>query len=475
MNIGTIAIIGRANVGKSTLFNRLTYSRRALVHDQPGVTRDRIYGKVELEEGVFATLIDTAGYEENSEGKGEGFYQSIWKQALAAIEEADVLIFLLDGKEGVHPFDHELMNLIRRTDKRTIFAINKADTSEYHRNAFEFFQLGISEHLPISAAHNRGIDELKERIAGILEDSKPATGFVPPEEVIRVAIIGKPNTGKSSILNRIAGEERSLVSDIAGTTRDSVDMHITFDKRVYQIIDTAGVRRRTKIKDKVESLSVVKTFDNIEEADVVVCVVSTEEMITDQDAKILQAAVQRYKPVLLVVNKWDLIDEKTHQTMKDFEGAIRRKLQDCDFLPVLFTSCKINQRVHKILPEIARLYDASRCRVKTSVVNDLIEKAIAEHTPAFVKKFNKRLKLYFSAQIDTAPPTFVITCNIAEEMQDSYKRYLTRRLRNQLGFDNIPIKVIFKNKNEKKKKAEDKAAVSEGGAGKWSENSGLTV
>ncbi|MGE0172775.1 MAG: ribosome biogenesis GTPase Der [Oligoflexales bacterium] len=452
MNIGKIALVGRANVGKSTLFNRLTRSNKSLVYDTPGVTRDRVYGEVHFNESVCATVIDTGGYE-------AAFHADIikssdnvvWKQTEAALLGSDVIVMLFDGCFGVHPDDHKIIKLVKKTDKPVIYCVNKAEHPKSKDNKFDFYALGIGEPLFISASHNQGLVDLCERAESILKEAGQKSTADFPVDALKIAIIGKPNTGKSSILNRLTNEERALVSDVAGTTRDSLDTLISYNKKPYVIIDTAGIRRKTKIKDTIESMSVQKSLDAINRADVIINVVSAEEMVTDQDAKLINLATERFKPVLLVVNKWDLVEGKETHTMKELEADIRDKLKDSQFIPILFISCLHNKRVQKILTHVESLIEESNKRASTSQVNDIVHRAIQEHTPAFNKKFNKRLKLFYSTQVSTNPPTFVIKCNMADDIQVSYKRYLTHRIREALGFNTVPIRLLFRGKEAPKK------------------------
>ena len=351
-----------------------------------------------------------------------------------AIDEADVVVLLLDGKSGLHQHDHELVRHLEDKKKNVIFAVNKLDGLEKHANMFEFYALGLEEDLfPVSAAHNRGVYDLVEEIDKRLDDMGLRASKGDPRGATRVALIGRPNAGKSSVLNRITGSERALVSDVAGTTRDSVDTYYRYDNKDYVLIDTAGIRRKTKIDDKLESASVIRSLRVLDDADVVVLVIDAIEGITDQDARLAQLVIDRCKPLLLVVNKWDLVPDKDTHTSKRYSENVREKyLTDIKFIPIEYISCMTNQRVHNILSEIDRLSDLSKKRVPTAKVNEALEKAVNRHNPQVSKKFNKRIKFYYCTQVKHSPPTFVIMCNVAGEIQEAYKRYLTNRFREYL-------------------------------------------
>jgi GTPase len=449
---GMVALVGRPNVGKSTLFNLMTRSKNAIVDDMPGVTRDRLYGICSFEDENGFTVIDTGGFEKD-DFKYQPFSENlVWKQTEMAIDEADVVVLLLDGKSGLHQHDYELVRHLEDKKKNVIFAVNKLDGLEKHANMFEFYSLGLEEDLlPVSAAHNRGVYDLVEEIDKRLNDMGLRAKKGDPRGATRVALIGRPNAGKSSVLNRITGSERALVSEVAGTTRDSVDTYYRYENKDYVLIDTAGIRRKTKIDDKLESASVIRSLRVLDDADLVVLVIDAIEGITDQDARLAQLVIDRCKPLLLVVNKWDLVPDKNTHTSKMYSENVREKyLTDIKFIPIEYISCMTNQRVHNILREIDRLSDLSKKRVPTAKVNEALEKAVNKHNPQVSKKFNKRIKFYYCTQVKHTPPTFVIMCNVAGEIQEGYKRYLTNRFREYLGFDDIPIKILYRNKSEQK-------------------------
>ncbi len=459
---GIVAIIGRPNVGKSTLFNRLTGSNTALIDDRPGVTRDRLYGTVppchDDEPGYI--VIDTGGFE-TKDLYFQPFTQNIvWEQTEIAVNEADVVLMVFDGKSGLHPHDRQLVNYLKKKNKKVLYVVNKVDGIEKVTDTWDFFELGVDDLLKISAAHNRGVWDLREAIEAELASSERHHRKIQEAGAVKLAIVGRPNAGKSSILNRLVGENRALVSDVAGTTRDAVDTPLTYNKKPYVLVDTAGIRRKTKILDKIESLSVMRSLMTIERADVVALVITADEGITDQEARLASLAMSYHKPLLIIVNKWDLVPDKDTHTAKEYEEAIRHKLQDMSFIPVIFVSCLENQRVHKIMAVVERLAEAYQSRVSTARLNEVLHAAVQQHTPALMRTTNKRVKFYYATQVRTAPPTIVVKCNVAQEIQESYKRYLANRFRKELGFEEIPLNVVYRGKDEKKN--EDSALTRKG-------------
>lgn len=449
---GIVAIVGRPNVGKSTLFNKLTRSEAAIVHDRPGVTRDRIYGTVWLgddkEDGFM--VVDTGGFEKD-DFKFQPFADNIvWKQTEAAIEEADLVMLLLDGKSGIHPHDHELVRFLEKIQKPWMGVVNKVDGPEQSQAMWDFFELGVENLEKVSAAHNRGVGDLKEKVLETLRQIPDRDIYADSEGATKISIVGRPNAGKSSILNRIAGEERALVSPIAGTTRDCVDTPITFNGEKFVMIDTAGIRRKSKISDSVEALSVMRAIKAIERSDVVLLVLDALAGLTDQDMRLAQLAFERHRPVMFVINKWDLVPEKTANTSRDYTANIHRMLRTYAFAPVVFVSALENQRVHKLVALARDLAQQAGRRVETSKVNQALRAMVLEHNPALIKGKTKRVKFYFATQVAVSPPTIVIKSNVYNEIQESYIRYMTSRFRKVLGFEQVPIRLFFRPKNTEK-------------------------
>ncbi len=453
MIAGIVAIVGRPNVGKSTLFNKLTRTQQAIVDDRPGVTRDRIYGTVGSldDDDSGYILVDTGGFETD-----DLYYQPfssniVWQQTEQAIRDADLVLMVFDAKTGLHPHDRELVQFLKQLGKRVVYVVNKVDGNEQQSQALEFYELGIEKYHAVSAAHSRGIWEMSEEVEELLKEfGDLKTMKLREAGATRIALIGRPNAGKSSILNRMCGEERSLVSEIAGTTRDTIDTPLIYNKQPYLLLDTAGIRKKKKIFDKVEGMSVLRSLRAMDDADVVVLVLDALEGLSEQDCRLAQLAAAQFKPILIVVNKWDLVPEKETNTAKNYETNIRNKLQDMPFVPVLFASCLENQRIHKIMAKVEELTLAYGKRVSTSQINDCMQRAIQEHTPALVKKFNKRVKFYFATQVSSKPPTIVVKCNVADEIQESYKRYMIKRFRHELEFGDVPLRVFFRDKADEK-------------------------
>jgi len=449
---GIVAIVGRPNVGKSTIFNRLTKSNQAIIDDQPGVTRDRLYGIAESvdDDRPGYVVIDTGGFETKDHYFQPFKDNLVWQQTEHAIRESDMVVMVFDAKAGLHPHDRELIRLMHGLQKPMIALVNKVDGQEQQIHTLEFYELGLDSILTCSAAHNRGIWDLSDAIEQKLAKLHPVSQKEPDPDSIKVALIGRPNVGKSSILNRLTGEERAVVSEVAGTTRDPINTFLRYHNQSYEILDTAGVRRRSRIFEKLEGISVIRSLKAIEDADVVVLVIAADEGLADQDARLAALAISKYKPLLITVNKWDLHHEKHSNSSRDYERAIKLKLKDMAYIPVLFTSCTENQRVAKILDQVEKLAAAYHTRVTTAKLNDAVNKAVQEHTPALMRTTNKRVKFFYSTQVKAAPPTIVIKCNVAEEIQEAYKRYLANRLRQELGFHNIPIRLLFRGKDGEK-------------------------
>lgn len=435
-----VAIIGKPNVGKSSFFNYIVGQRISIVEDTPGVTRDRIYAETTWRDRNF-TLIDTGGIEPEKE---DIILSQMREQANIAIDLADVILFMTDIRQGVTASDMEIATMLRHAKKPIILVCNKSDKfGEPPAEIYEFYNLGIGEPHAISTANAIGIGDLLDEIYDKLP---PKSETEEDNEKIKVAIIGKPNVGKSSLLNRILGEERSIVSDVAGTTRDAIDSEYTNQFGEYVLIDTAGLRKKSKVNESIEKFSIMRTLLAIDRADVCLVLIDATEGVTDQDAKILGEAHERGKGIILVVNKWDEI-EKDEKTMKEFEKNIYNKISYATYAPILFISAKTGQRVQKLFELINQVNSQNALRVSTSVVNEVINEAISVVQPPSDK--GKRLKIFYGTQASTRPPTFVIFVNNKELFHFSYQRYLMNCFRNNFGLQGTPVRLIIREKNKK--------------------------
>lgn len=435
-----VAVIGRPNVGKSTLFNRLTRTKTSIVDDMPGVTRDRIYGEVEWLNHKF-TLIDTGGIEPDSK---DVILSQMRRQAEAAIESADVIIFLVDVKTGLTDSDTHVANMLRKSHKPVVLVVNKVDDMVHQAvGVYEFYNLGLGEPIPISSgqALNMG-DMLDEVVSHFPQTNEEEEN----DDKIRVAIIGKPNVGKSSLVNKIVGEERVIVSDIAGTTRDSVDTEVTIGGQDYVLIDTAGIRRKSKVKENIERYSVIRTLAAIERADVVLIMISAEEGVTEQDTKIAGMAHEAGKGCIIVVNKWDAI-EKNDKTMNQYSKDLTNELAYMQYAPQMFISALTGQRVPKLFETIFAIHQNQSQRISTGILNDVLYEAMAMNQPPSDK--GKPLKIFYMTQVSIKPPTFVIFVNDKELMHFSYQRYIENQMREAFGFKGTPVRFIIREKGAK--------------------------
>ncbi len=437
-----IAIVGRPNVGKSTLFNRLKRSRDSIVDDQPGVTRDRLYASVRWEGKPFI-IIDTGGFDQSGD---EPLNQQVKQQVLKAIEEADNIIFLLDGRKGLMPGDEEIADLLRRYDKKTFVTANKVDGPEHENLILDFYRLGVDKIYPLSAAHGYGLKDLMEDITKSLPEQEQES---VDADQIRVAVLGRPNAGKSSLINKILGMDRLLVSDIPGTTRDSIDSSFTFRGREYLLIDTAGIRRKGKVKDRIDKYSMIKAIRSIDRCHVAVILIDADEGIAEQDARICGYALDRSRGIVLAVNKWDLI-KKDAERKKRLELSIDRQLQFISYAPQINISALTGEKVNKLFDKIDLVYDQFNMRVNTGAVNRSIDEMIQKRPPPVTGR--TRLKFYYATQTGTRPPTFVVFVNRPDAVHFSYKRFMINQLREIFKLNNTPIDVIFRERKRDKKR-----------------------
>ena len=434
-----MAVVGRPNVGKSTIFNKLTGTKISIVEDTPGVTRDRIFGEVEWLNKYF-TIIDTGGIEPESD---DIILSQMRNQAMLAVDMAHVILFVVDGKSGLTAADKEVADILRRTKKPVLLVVNKIDSKSQFDNVYDFYELGLGNPIAISGANSMGLGDLLDEV---VENFPEGMNMEYDEDVIRVAITGKPNAGKSSILNNILGEERVIVSPIAGTTRDAIDTYFEKDDNKFLLIDTAGIRRRSKVYENVERFSVIRSISAVDRADVVLTVIDATEGVTEQDTKIAGIAHDEGKACIFVVNKWDLI-EKDNKTMGNFRMSVREKFPFMTYAPILFVSAVSNQRIGKILETVVQVSAEQNKRVTTSVLNQVIGEAIMLNQPPSDK--GRRLKIYYGTQTGVKPPTFNLFINDKELTHFSYTRYLENRLRENFGFEGTSIKIEYSQKKKK--------------------------
>ncbi len=440
MSKPVVAIVGRPNVGKSTLFNALAGGKIAIVEDTPGVTRDRIYAETEWL-GQSFTLIDTGGIEPESK---DIILSQMREQAQTAIDTADVIVFITDVRQGLVDADSKVADMLRRSGKPVVLVVNKVDSFEkFMPDVYEFYNLGIGDPVPVSAASRLGLGDMLDRVAGHFQKE---SGEEEEDERPRIAIVGKPNVGKSSIINKLLGEQRVIVSEIAGTTRDAIDTELVHDGKEYVFIDTAGLRRKNKIKEELERYSIIRTVTAVERADVVLVVIDAVEGVTEQDAKIAGIAHERGKGIVIVVNKWDAI-EKNDRTMREYEQEVRRILSFVPYAEIMYVSAMTGQRLNKLYDVIDMVIENQTLRVATGVLNEILMEAVALQQPPSDK--GKRLKLYYITQVSVKPPTFVIFVNDRELMHFSYQRYLENKIREAFGFRGTSLKFFIRERKEK--------------------------
>jgi GTP-binding protein len=437
-----VALVGRPNVGKSTLFNRITKTRKAIVDRTPGVTRDRHYERVSWNDRHFI-LIDTGGIETESDNSMESIIRA---QSLQAIDEADIILFLLDAREGLNPTDYEVADLLRRTAKPTYFVVNKIDGPELETTLLpQFYELGADTLWPIAAEHGYGVKDLLDNIAEALKQPEhvPQTD----SDTIAIAFFGRPNVGKSSLINRLAGTERMVVSDIPGTTRDSVDAVISRKNRSYTLIDTAGIRRRGKVREKLEKFSIIRALAALERCDLALLLIDAGEGITEQDTKVIGYTQDSGRACILVVNKWDLV-KGDRKSQKNILTEIEMATPFVGFAPILTVSALTGVGVNRIIPAVEAVYSQYQRQFPTNRLNLLLQKAVATHPPPMHR--GRRLKLYYTTQIGTKPPTFAIMANYPKGVHFSYHRFLTNQFRKGLGLDKSPVRIVIKERKRKK-------------------------
>lgn len=430
-----VALVGKPNVGKSTLFNRLVGKKISIIEDTPGITRDRIYGNVNFENKSFS-LIDTGGIEVGN----ADFNNEISAQASLAIDEADLVLFVVDGKEGLTSDDYKVREMLKKINDKVIVVINKSDSKRLKDNEYEFYELGFNKYIKVSGEQGNGIYDLLEEIIKIIPTYEEEN-----DDTIKFSIIGRPNVGKSSLVNALLNEDRVIVSNIAGTTRDAIDTKFTYHGNVYTVIDTAGMRKKGKIYEKVEKYSLLRSMRAIDRSDVCVLVINAEEGIIEHDKHIAGYAIEAGKPVVIVVNKWDVIEDKDI-SMKKWKHDIEVQFQFMPYAKVVFLSALTKKRIHTLMPEILTSYENSKKEIKTSLLNSVIMDAYSLNLPPSYK--GKRLKIYFSSQVKSAPPTFNIQVNSKGLVHFSYERYLENKIRESFDFSGTPIVIQFKNKGE---------------------------
>ncbi len=438
-----VAIVGRPNVGKSALFNRLIGERVAIVEDEPGTTRDRVYGTTDWR-GIEFTLVDTGGLQDEAEIAAShvaDIAHSTRDQARSAISEADVIVFMVDSKTGATSGDYEVADLLRRTDKPTILGANKADNLERRDSVYEFYELGLGEPIPISALHGTGTGDLLDAIVEALPHFDEEEIFEGPQ----IAIVGRPNVGKSRLVNALLGQERAIVSDIPGTTRDSLDTHLEWNGTPVILIDTAGIRRRGRVETGIEQYSVLRSMRAIDRSDVVLMVVDATEPFTAQDLHIAGYVEEQKRGIVIVVNKWDLIEKDNH-TMDDYRAEAAKELVFVPYAPIAFISAKYGQRVQQVLDLALDVVKERKKRIPTAALNKMLREAVANHPPS--SKSGKPVKFFYGTQVDIEPPTFVFFCSDPKQLHFSYRRYLENQLRSQFAFVGTPIRISFRGRED---------------------------
>jgi GTP-binding protein len=452
-----VAIVGRPNVGKSTLFNRLAGERLAVVDDTPGTTRDRLVAEAEWN-GLTFDIVDTGGIDPTNLSRGEplsvgskDYINQVRDQATIAARDADAVLFLVDVESGITAADEEVAQILRRQQRRAagrtsppiLLVVNRCDNAARRAQAAEFYALGMGDPIPVSALHGRGSGDLLDQLIAALGGSQPEQA--EPDEILHIAIVGRPNVGKSSLLNHILGEERVLVSDIPGTTRDAVDTHITLEDMPITLIDTAGIRRRGRIEPGVEKYSVLRALKAIDRADVVLLMIDATQGVIAQDTHIAGLVIDKLKSVVLLVNKWDAITKDSY-TMLNFSDRVRHELNFMDYVPILFISAKTGQRVEQVLPIALQVQEERLRRIATGELNRMLQDALSEHAPP--AKSGRQLKFFYTSQVRVDPPTFLFHVNDPRLVHFTYKRFLENRLRARYGFLGTPLRLVFRPRSE---------------------------
>ena len=435
-----IAIVGHPNVGKSTLFNRLARGRKAIVEDQPGVTRDRNYAETHWDDHPFI-LIDTGGFEPEAKDK---IQQQIREQVEVALEEADLILFLMDGKEGLNPIDDDITRYLRKITKPVFYVINKIDGERHEEKVADFYRLGLDPLFSISAEHGRGVGDLMDEIAKSFPPS-PAEEGTKEQEGIRVALVGRPNVGKSSLLNKLIGQPRTIVDSTPGTTRDSIDTFFSREGKNYIFVDTAGIRRKSKTTARLEKYCAIQALKSIERCNVVLIVLDGYEGLTEQDARIAEYAAESGRAMVFIVNKWDLVGKDTSTTER-YQERIHAEAKTLDFAPILFVSALTGQRVAKIFNTIEEVFTEHRKRVSTGELNQWLQKIIEHYPPPLYQ--TRRVKLYYISQVRVAPPTFILFVSQPKGIEASYQRYLIHQLRKKWGFGGTPIRLFLRGRKK---------------------------
>lgn len=431
----TVCLIGRPNVGKSTIFNRLIGEKKSIIDDQPGITRDRIYGNVTYDGKTFL-LIDTGGIDMGN----DNFNEDIKVQAMLAIDESDVIVFIVDGREEITSNDLKVREMLLKTNKKVILAVNKLDNKQMLDEIYRFYELGFDNIIPLSAAHNRGFEDLLEEITKDFHENEEID-----EDILKFCIIGRPNVGKSSLINALLNEDRSIVSNVAGTTRDAVDTRFKYENNEYIAIDTAGMRKKGKIYENIEKYSLIRSLKAIERSNVCVIVINAEEGIIEHDKHIVSYATEAGKAIVLVVNKWDTVEDP-NIAIKTWKQKIANEFQFIPYAKIVFLSALTKKRVHTLMPQIISAYENSKKEIKTSLLNNVVVDAVTLHQPPSYK--GKRLKIYFTSQTGVMPPKFTFQVNSKKLIHFSYERYLENKLRENFDLTGTPIILQFKNKGK---------------------------